>query len=93
MSPCSPVKCCSSYRVRVDFYSEERAYLEVQFWNVEMSFYSLCVVMASRCWKTVKSSMKQGPYTGDQDKIRFKPFVRNSSRYETLVIPVNQPLF
>lgn len=67
-----------SGRVRVDFYSEEREYLQS---TVLVAGDVILLAFGGHGFEMLEPTeiveVKQGPYCGDQDKTRFEPVDRN----------------
>jgi mannose-6-phosphate isomerase-like protein (cupin superfamily) len=65
-----------SGRVRVDFYSEEQTYLESRILNTGDV---ILLAFGGHGFEMLEASevieVKQGPYAGDADKIRFEPIL------------------
>jgi mannose-6-phosphate isomerase-like protein (cupin superfamily) len=69
----SEVLFVKSGRVRVDFYSQEQTYLESSILERgDVILLALCGHGFEMLEDSEIIEVKQGPYTGDQDKIRFK---------------------
>ena len=64
-----------SGKIRVDFYDEERAYLESRFL---LKGDVILLADGGHGFEMIEESeiieVKQGPYAGDRDKNRFEPF-------------------
>jgi hypothetical protein len=70
-----------SGRVRVDFYSDERAYIESRILEAGDV---ILLAYGGHGFEMLESSeiveIKQGPYAGDADKTRFAPIPSNEIR-------------
>ena len=72
-----------SGKVRVDFYDDEKNYLESQILNKGDV---ILLAMGGHGFEMIKSSeiieVKQGPYCGEKDKIRFNPIDKEKIKFK-----------
>ena len=72
-----------SGRVRVDFYDNDKSYLES---NILQSGDVILLAAGGHGFEMLEKSeiieVKQGPYCGDEDKVRFTPVINDSVKFQ-----------